>query len=318
MKNYFKKLVLLICIMILLLTYGCNKKKNINEMSPMQIVDFYITASDKGNYDLLRQIVYLPSDATEEQINKKIGYNPSPTSAEKYSVEAGKAVLNLVGGMNQITDYEKILSETTAEVGIVLKIGGRKAAGDQIVLRRDNGVWKIDYSRSELSIEQLIEVLEQNPDTAWAWYYLGMHTQSDSFYKAHRYYKKYYELEPNGFFVSEDFLETLEKWGNFETQEIELLKMVQNNPPDGDGKISDYIRLCQLCMVHEKYKKAEEYLEEANQIIKRKMKLNPLVKEDFIKAEEELQLRKEGKYHDILDEIEKSLSTIGTRLNNQK
>ena len=296
------KLVKLSLIVSMVFLCGCSKKGDLSSLSPMEIVKKSYKASDEGDYELLRQITYFPPGTTEEEINKKIGYSDSNSGA-------GAKKLMTMMGTKTITRYEKILNEDTAEVGTGMKVGIGPASFfvplDQEILKKDSGIWKFSYSRAHLTSEQLIEHLRKDPDNTWAYYHLGMSIQSDNRYKANKYYKKYYELNPDGFFVHRGFLEKLEEWGNFEKQERIELGYALSAPPDSGGRVSRYIHLCQLYMEHNKYSQVAEYLEKAEKIVRKKSKFYSSEIAQLAKLKEELRLRMSGEYVDLLDELQR-------------
>ena len=246
-----------------------------SSLTPRQIVKLYYKAGEKCDAELLRKIMYFPPGTSEAEIEKKIGPSSRSVSVDEIAAEN---IMKMVG-MKTVVEYDKILNKDTAEVGVIIKVGvgplSKRIPVDQVVLKRDEGIWKIHYSRINLTKEQLIDTIRGNPQSAWAYYCYGMNTQSDNFYRAYRYYKKYYELEPKGFWVSDEFLEKLDKWGDFRGQEHELLDLLQKNLPNSTGMMCDYIRLYQLYIENGKNEEAEAYLEEAGKIVRRKGKLAP-------------------------------------------
>jgi hypothetical protein len=58
-------------------------------------------------------------------------------------------------------------------------------------------------------------------------------------------------------------------------------------------------------MFHQDLSKAEKYLNEAENVLSREKKERKYMKDSFDQAWDELRLRKEGKYVDPLDELDK-------------
>ena len=91
----------------------------------------------------------------------------------------------------------------------------------------------------------------------------------------------------------------------FENAEIFESNMLLNelpNAPDGN-RATVYLTLGQFCVEHENYNKAKEYLDKAEEGLKSYP--FPIGELRLDKAREELKLRLEGKYHDILTEPER-------------
>lgn len=296
----------LVILLAFLFIASCESKKgddDLESLSPLQIVELYHKANNDCDRELLRKIIYFPPEATEAEIEKRLG--PSVISKE------GKAAERMMGSMkiNVNAEYEKIITEDTAEVGVVAKIGvgplAKRIPGDQIILKKDENVWKIHYSRGDLSKEQLIDTIKKNPQTAWAYYYLGMKIQSENPYRAYKYYEKYYKLEPEGFWVNR-YREEIDEYGNAKKMEQVLLESIRNTPKNSDGQAVDFIRLCQLFTEDGNSEKAQLYIGKAEEILSKNSCRDKYIISKLEKAKKELQLRKEGKYIDFLDEIEKS------------
>lgn len=278
---------------------GCSKKKNLESLSPRQVVKLYHKASNECDTELLRKIIYFPPGTSEVEIEEKIG--PSSLSVD------GKAAKHMMKIMQMkiAVEYEKILTEDTAEVGVIAKVGigplSKRVPGDQIILKRDEGIWKINYSRGDLTKEQLIDAIREDPQSAWAYYYFGMKTQAENPYKAYRYYQKYYELEPKGFWADR-YRKEIEAYGDLRKMERIILGNIQNTPKNARGQATDYIRLSQMFIVHENTEKARKYLNEAENI--QKIKFSRITSENLEKAWQELESVESGEYTDILMELE--------------
>jgi hypothetical protein len=296
-----KSIKLLICFSIVFLLAGCSKKKNLGSLSPSRIVKLYYKASNECDVELLRKIIYFPHGTSEVEIKEKIG--PSSLSVD------GKAAKNMlkIMQMKMAVEYEKILTKDTAEVGVIAKVGigplSKRIPGDQIILKRDEGVWKIHYSRGDLTKEQLVDAIRENPQSAWAYYYFGMKTQAENPYKAYRYYQKYYELEPKGFWADR-YREAIEAYGDIQKMERIILGSIQNAPKNSDGRAINYVRLSQLFMANNNVEKARKSLDEAKNILKINSCRDKFIIEKYEKARQELGAVESGEYTDILMELE--------------
>lgn len=294
--------VIIACFLTLVLfSGGCSKKGNLTKLSPKEIVDLYHTASGEGNYELLRQITYFPPNTTEVEINKKIGYD-TDTNIGKDT----KALTSMIG-VKVVSHYEKILNENTAEVGICVKTGvgplSKLTPVDQIILRKDDDIWKVDYSRNQLTQNQLIEAIKKDSEIAWPYYYMGMSLQSENPYKAYKFYKKYCKLEPDGFFVSNRLQEKFARYENISKEEQRILEANKRIRENSDGQLSNYLYLCQLFIETGDYVKAKRYFTKAEDIIKKKSKLDSFLKAEYERNKEILQSRMEGNTDDPLDKL---------------
>jgi len=298
----FKKCVFYTMVVLsFFLMQGCSKKKDLKSLSPRQVVELYHKASNERDTELLRKIIYFPPGTTEAEIRKRVGHSSLSRDAK-----AANRMMKIMK-TKIATKYEKILTEDTAEVGVVAKIGvgpfSKQIPGDQYVMKRENGTWKVHYSRGSLSREQLIDVIRENPQTAWAYYRLGMKIQSDNPYKAYKYYQKYYELEPKGFWADR-YRDVIKDFGDAPKMEQMLLENIQKTPENSDGQAVDYIRLGQLFTEHENFKKAQMYLDKAKNILKINSCRDVYIIKKLEKAWQELELKESGKYTDILTELE--------------
>jgi len=295
------KIKYLLFLFLLVALVGCSKKGDLSSLSPMEIVDKYHTASGEGDYELLRQILFFPPDATEEEINKKVGYDTNRSVGKDT-----KALTSMIG-IKVVSRYEKLIDDNTAEVGIAIKAGigllGKYTPVDQVILQKQDGVWKIDYSRNQLTRNQLVDTIKENPKATWPYYYIGMSLQSENPYKAYRFYKKYCELEPDGFFVSDRLLEKFQRFENIEKEEHEQLEIIKAKPENSDGRLSRYLQLCQLFTETGDYAKAEMYLRCAADIIKSRRKLSQLWRDRYENRKEILLSHMKGKADDPLDEL---------------
>lgn len=295
------KLVKLSLVVLMLFLFGCSKKGDLSSLSPREIVDKYHKASGEGDYELMRQIMYFPPDATEAEIRKKVGYGSDP------SIRKNTKDLTEMIGIKPVSHYEKFLDENAAEVGIGIKAGvgplSKFIPVDQMILKKQDGIWKVDYSRNQLTREQLTEEIVANPKTPWPYYYLGWLLQGENPYKSYKCYKKYCTLAPDGFFVSNRLLEKFERFENLEEEERMQLDLIRRIPEGGSGRLHQYLHLCQLFTETGDYAKAKKYLGCAEDFIKKQRKLAPFLKDRYENRKKTLQSHMEGKTNDLLDKL---------------
>ncbi|MBN1621533.1 MAG: hypothetical protein JW871_02965 [Endomicrobiales bacterium] len=277
----------------------------LTKLSPKEIMDIYLEAKYSGDTAkavLLEKIIYFDASIPESERQAKTA---------SLIVREPMSYMGMVSFKVQ-AEYEKIIDNETAEVGVVMYVKPKKAGitvpfvdnrvpAQKVVMKKDENIWKYHYDKSVLTEEQLIEILRKNHNDADAYYLLGKKYQSENPYRADRYFKRYYELEPNGFWVSKEFLSKLETGKDIQKQEQIQLDVIQTKP-EKSSKSSQYIKIGQLFTAHGDYDKAEMYLDKA----KEELKKDPYDTERYNKARNELSLRKSGEYFDILDEIEKS------------
>ena len=289
-------------VLSVFLMQGCSKKKNLESLSPRQVVELFHKASNECDTELLRQIMYFPPGTSEAEISKRVGPSSLSTDAK------GAARMMDAMKMKIAVKYEKILNEDTAEVGVVAKIGvgplSKRIPGDQIVMKRENGIWKVHYSRGELTREDLVGVIRENPQTAWAYYCLGMKIQSENPYRAYKYYQKYYELEPKGFWADR-YRDVIEDYGNTPKMEQILFENIKKAPENSQSRVSSYMRLGQLFTANKDFKKAQMYLDKAEDMLRENFPNNRNLSERLEKAWQELELKESGEYTDILTELDK-------------
>ena len=208
-------------------------------------------------------------------------------------------------GTKRSAKYEKFLDNDLAEVGVEcwsIKNLLKQYPVEQVILKNDDGIWKYYYSMYDLTWEQLIEAIRKNPNDASLYYYLGVVTQSENPAKAHRYYKKYYELDSEGFWVTNSFLTKLKEFEDIVGFENKMLRELSNIPPNSPDRATVYRTLGQLYMENLDYGKAGDYFDKAKTILE--IDKDSLGIERLEKSKEELQLRMGGKYVDLLDELE--------------
>lgn len=277
---------------------SCSDKESPTQMSPTEIVNLFQDTRNDGNIEIMREILYFAPDTTEEQKQERVR-----------SILAGsdeKIVMNFVGTTEKV-EYEKLIDEETAEVGLVL--GGangflNRVPTGQIILKKKDGMWKYHYNKYELSEDKLIKMIRQKTNDNSLYYLLGRWIVNENPAKAYRYFKKYYDLEPDGFWVCDSFLKELKELENPKRFETKLLADLHGIPEYSPDRALSYRFLGQMYMEHNNYEKAQEYFSKAEEILKIDKDTSEI--ESLKKVKHELELRLKGKYVDPLDEIDKS------------
>jgi tetratricopeptide (TPR) repeat protein len=274
------------------------KPINLERMSPKEIMSLYLKSRNKGDMETLRKIIYFPPGMSEEEKTAKVRLATTGFD-EKTAMSMAMAGIK--------AECEKIINDDTAQVGLVVITGvggiGKRTPFIEIVMKKDEGIWKYDYDKYSFTEKQLIEAIRKNPKDASAYYYLGRLYQPQNPARANRYYKKYYELEPEGFWVNESLLRNLKSYDDIQKEEEDASAKLYHIPEKSPNRATLYTTLGQLFMEHGDYQKAQMYLEESESVLK--YDHDQLEIEALEKAKKELELRKSGQYHDILDEIER-------------
>lgn len=278
--------------------YVYSGKPNLAKLTPKKVVSLLEKESYNKDSTTLQQLIYFPPNTTEA-VKYEMVKRYKRTSVEE------KALRFIISPK---PEYEKILDEETAEVGVVMRgltIRGR-APIMQYILKKDGGVWKIYYNRYDLSESQLISEFERNPKDYSILYLMASHVHSYNPSKAHQFFLKYYELDPKGFWVCDEFLQQIAEYKKeFDLTEIYEKVLLAEIKTMGDKlcnlRAVKYEYLGQLFTIKGHYEKAEQYFLKAEQELKSDP--DPLGIERLRQSRQELQLRKEGKYKDILDMI---------------
>lgn len=293
-----KWIVSIVVLLVFLVIMVGKKQKSLHKLSPKQALDLYYKAKYKGNVELIKKLIYFPPGTTEEQ---------KLAEAKSNSVGPNAGLLIRLVASRMKAKYGKIIDENTAEVGVVFRAGflgfGQENPSHKVILKKDDNIWKYFGGKYNLPGEQLFEKLKDNPEDADLYYYYGFHIMSENPAKANRFFKKYYELEPDGFWVTPHFVKKLEEHEYFESELLTLLD-VENIPQNSPGRAVTYRKIGQFFVEKKDYKKAKFYYDKATEILK--ISRSPLSEERLTKAKQELRLRIEGKYYDILDENEKA------------
>jgi tetratricopeptide (TPR) repeat protein len=270
------------------------KQKNLHKLSPKQALSLYYKAQNKGDVELIKKLIYFPPGTTEEQ---------KLAEAKSNSIGPNANPLIKLAASGIKVKYGKIIDENIAEVGVVACVSffgfGHEEPLEKVILKKDDNIWKYFDGKYNLPPEQLFEKLKDNPEDADLYYYYGFRIMSENPAKANRFFKKYYELEPNGFWVTDHFVKKLQKYESIDSFERMMLNC--DSPPGNKSGVYTKIGLAFAeCM---NYEKAAQYYQRADDVIKKYP--NPLSKERLEKAKKELKLRMDGEYYDILTELGK-------------
>jgi len=294
--NFKKKLsglAILVIIIVIVAAYKSNSApKNIQKLSPKQSVNLYFKSCSNGDTETLKKIIYFAPNTTEAQKQKRVDALNTNNNPE-VSVMLG------VMGMNFKAKYEKIIDDNTAEVGVICRglLTGtplNQVPAYQLILKKEDGAWKYYTNKSHYTLDELGKMIKENPNDHSLYYYYGFRFISENPYKTHRYYKKYYELEPNGFWVTAEFLGRLREYGNIDSFERMMLNC--DSPPGNKSGV--YTKIGLGFAECKDYKKADYYYKKAEEVLLKYPA--PMAEERLMKARKELQLRLEGKYVDLL------------------
>ncbi|GAF89965.1 unnamed protein product [marine sediment metagenome] len=262
-------------------------------------MNLYIKASFKQDYDLIEKIIHPDSDYS---INRNL-------AQWQKNEMIGAKMFAIILGLKGMAKYQKIIDTNTAEVGDVMYSiywpFAKRPVGITI-LKKDGDVWKV--LRNKWVGGKMLEQLSQNPSDTPSYYLCSCDmANKQNQLLAYRFRKKYYELDPDGFWITKSFIEKLkaneEKYEtNYEEYERELLAQI--NTYHAAWRAREYIDLARIFMFHQNNGKAERYLNEAENVFEKEGHRYHL-KEQLDQAWHELQLREEGKYVDPLDELDK-------------
>lgn len=262
MKRAFDQIFVVIFMTLLLFSVGGCGENDPSKMSPMEVINLYYKARNKGDIETLLKIIYFPPAISAEQRKAKAKSLLSGGD-EKGMMKLARTKIN--------AEYEEIINDDTAEVGVVLWGGipgfKKRIPFQQVILIRENSVWKYVKSKYELTEDELVTIIRENPYDASAIYHLGRKYQPENSAKANRYFRKYYELEPKGFWISKEFLLNLNKNKDFRKIEIELLQKLPNTPERSPRRAGIYRTLGQYFSEYGDYEKARDYFDKAEKIL---------------------------------------------------
>ena len=229
--------------------------------SPEAVMRLYLKARDRGDMKTLREIIYFPPGTPEDEIQNRL--RRTVTSSEE-------KMMSMITLYRVVVEYGKRIDEKTAEVGIVGKgylpylPFSRRKPFQQIVFINDGGSWKYHYSKYELTKEQLKEMIKRNPMDADAYFLLGSKYSISFPIRAIRYYKKYLELEPKGFWADDDHITSLfENYKDLANLEKRRAKSLQNLPENSLHRVMGYIKLAGIFAETGDADKATMYLEKS-------------------------------------------------------
>ncbi len=226
----------------------------------------YLKARDRGDMKTLREIIYFPPGTPEDEIQNRL--RRTVTSSEE-------KMMSMITLYRVVVEYGKRIDEKTAEVGIVGKgylpflPFSRRKPFQQIVFINDRGSRKYHYSKYELTKEQLKEMIKRNPMDADAYFLLGSKYSTSFPIRAIRYYKKYLELEPKGFWADDDGMHHLfEEYKDLEELEKGCAEGFRNIPENSLNRGMSYLELAGVFAETGDADKATMYLEKSEAVSK--------------------------------------------------
>lgn len=197
-KTILSIVFIIICVIIHPLFFRGCASRNIIKMSPDEIVKLEIVSYMSADRETLRKILFFPPEMSEEEITQRLSTNVADT---------GEKMVRTLYCEN--IEYSRLIDDNTAEVGTV--ITGRwfmffvtRKPFRQIILKKDAGIWKIYYTTDAIPIAKLREMQQVSPREANTYYLLGDHMLTSNSIRSLRCFKKYLELSPSGFWVSDD------------------------------------------------------------------------------------------------------------------
>ncbi|MHC4525791.1 MAG: hypothetical protein ACYSU8_09705 [Planctomycetota bacterium] len=276
------------------------RQTRLDKLSPKKIMNLYSKGWFRGDYESLEKIIHPDSG---------IHVNKNKPQWQKREESALRVFGIILGGKSKAV-YQKIIDSNTAEVGSVhysIYWPFVKRPVSQDILKKHDGIWKV-FGLKWVPGEML-EELKKNPTDLSLYYHHSRDVANNqNRLLAYRFRKKYYELDPDGFWITEHFIERLkvdeENYEtNYENYEKQLLAEIEDCTGSWASlhKARKYITLARILMFHQDYQKAEHCLNQAENASKK----DQHTKDSFDHAWNELQLRKEGKYIDPLDELDR-------------
>lgn len=283
--------------------YNC-RKMLLPHLSPATMVNIYEKAWFRNDYDFLRKIVHPDSEIIDSEIVVNENLSPSGKN-ERLAVK----IFSVAFGIKSKAGYQKIIDEHSAEVGLVqysiYRMFFPKEPVSQLVLKQHNGIWKI--MKYKYISGQMLKKLKDNPSDA-SLYYLYSNDIMNEHFLSYRFKKRYYELEPDGFWVTQYFIEKLKSdeeqyETNYKEYEKKLLAEIKNY--SSGMKARNYVKLSRIFMFHQNSVKAKKYLSKAEEALRDGRQKYVFVEEIFNRALHEFELYEDGKDIDIFDELEK-------------
>lgn len=253
LKTYIKWYVLSgisIC-MVFIAGCGITGESDLKKFSPKQSYEYYDKARHDGDVEALRKIMYFSSSMSEKDKKDKAKKTVASSTEKMYKIKHKVA-------------YEKILSEDTAQVGVVFrnKIPFRpQIPFNEAILKKQDGIWKFfAYKTAVVTEKQLLEDIKKDPNDASAYYYLGEEYRAKERYvKLKECFEKYYELEPKGFWVNSILYDINQDYKELEKKLLETL----SNLPKTAYRAATYRKLGYLYMDTGEYEKALKFLKKS-------------------------------------------------------
>ena len=296
------------CLLLIVILYFVSgeilyhyRQTRLDKLSPKNIANLYDKAVFWNDCDLLEKIIH-PE-------NSVFTINRNPPQWQKGEEYAARFFGIIVGAKREVS-YQKIIDSSTAEVGFVhysIYWPFAKHPSGQDILKKYDGIWKI-FGFKWVS-GKMLEELKKNPTDLSLYYHCAQDmANNQNRLLAYRFRKKYYELDPQGFWITEHFIKRLkvdeENYEiNYKNYERQMLTEIEeySGTWKSSHKAKKCITLARIFMFHQNYQKAEHYLNQAENASRQDQR----TKDSFDHAWHELQLRKEGKYIDPLDELDR-------------
>ena len=279
------------------------QKNHLEKLSPRQIVNLSFKAAWKEDHELLKKISHSSNPYTGEKEKSQVVKN----------AEGVQRALTILLAIKFKAQHQRAIEPDSVEVGYVHYSRywpfAKVYSGMQVLVQEDD-IWKLHSDKWKWG--EMLEYLKRNPTDLSSYYLCSSDmANNQNFLLEYRFKKKYYELDPKGFWVTKSFLEELKmEEENYETNYKNytrrlLLKTVGYPENWKADKARNYITLARIFMFHQDYQKAEKCLNEAENVLKQEKSEREYMKEHFEQVWNELQLRKEGKYIDPLDELDR-------------
>jgi len=240
LKNLIRTGMLITALLWFLTKYILPPK--LSSLSPGEAYELFYRARRQGNIKLIKQLYFFPPGTSLEEREK---------IANELKYSRGARVLENFYGIREKVTYEEIISEDTAIVGISLvtpflcrvltfflslsfqAFKTPSIPWTEVLMCKENGIWKVYYKEYSPTEKELLENIKRNPKDARSYYYLGrIYWGRDRYIKAWKYYEKYLQLAPHGFWspeVEEIVKKCREEYKDLKKKEKEYLQYIEKS-----------------------------------------------------------------------------------------